>query len=69
MPQASAAVLRSDPSSTIARHSMRRAADTFFARRAAARSPDALRSSRVIAIPALIDAAPLQEASIESDFP
>src|SRR6202048_1970817 len=58
MPQVSAAVLRSEPSSTIARHSIRRDAETLFARVAAARSSAAVKSSRVIATAFLIEAAP-----------
>src|ERR1700741_3719500 len=61
MPQASAAVVRSDPSSTNARHSIRRAAEAFLVCVAAARRSAAVKSNRVIAIALPIDAAPLQE--------
>src|SRR6476661_5967280 len=60
MPQVSAAVLRSMPSSTSASASIRRAAALFFSPPAALRSSDAVRSSRVIDTAAPIDAAPLK---------
>src|SRR6476661_2791893 len=60
MPQDSAAVLRSMPSSTSASASIRRAAALFFSPPAALRSSDAVRSSRVIDTAAPIDAAPLK---------
>src|SRR5664280_2384179 len=65
MPQVSAAVLRSAPSSTSASASIRRAAAPSFSRLAAARRADAVISSRPIATAAPIDAAPLSRASIE----
>src|SRR6202011_4752318 len=68
MPQLSAALVRSAPSSTIARHSIRRAAATSWALVAAARSSDAVKSSRVIAIALPIDAAPLQEPASSQRF-
>src|SRR5438552_18744399 len=58
MPQVSAAVLRSTPSSTSASASIRRAAALFFSPLAALRSSEAVRSSRVIDTAAPIDAAP-----------
>src|SRR5207244_10748917 len=58
MPQVSAAVLRSTPSSTSASASIRRAAPLFFSPLDALRSSEAVRSSRVIATAAPIDAAP-----------
>src|SRR5882724_2380630 len=58
MPQVSAAVLRSTPSSTSASASIRRAAALFFSPLTALRSSDAVRSSRVINTAAPIDAAP-----------
>ena len=67
IPQVSAAVLRSTPSSTSASASIRRAAALFFSPLAALRSSEAVRSSRVTDT-----AAPmmplLSKASIESEF-
>src|SRR3984893_18153114 len=60
MPQVSAAVLRSTPSSTSASASIRRAAARSFSPLAALRSSEAVRSSRVINTAAPIDAAPLK---------
>src|SRR5246500_5931753 len=60
MPQVSAAVLRSLPSSTSASASIRRAAALFYSPLAALRSSEAVRSSRVINTAAPIDAAPLK---------
>src|ERR1700676_3316751 len=60
MPQVSAAVLRSTPSSTSASASIRRAAAPSFSPLAALRSSEAVRSSRVIDTAAPIDAAPLK---------
>src|SRR6478672_1318236 len=60
MPQVSAAVLRSAPSSTSASASIRRAAALSFSPLAALRSSEAVRSSRVIDTAAPIDAAPLK---------
>src|SRR6478672_9325134 len=60
MPQVSAAVLRSAPSSTSASASIRRAAAPSFSPLAALRSSEAVRSSRVIDTAAPIDAAPLK---------
>src|ERR1700720_4114239 len=60
MPQVSAAVLRSTPSSTSASASIRRAAALFFSELAALRSSEAVRSSRVIDTATPIDAAPLK---------
>src|SRR5664279_5157906 len=60
MPQVSAAVLRSTPSSTSASASIRRAAALSFSPLAALRSSEAVRSSRVIDTAAPIDAAPLK---------
>src|ERR1700757_785820 len=60
MPQVSAAVLRSTPSSTRASVSIRRAAALFFSPLAALRRSEAVRSSRVIDTAAAIDAAPLK---------
>src|SRR6476620_7027629 len=60
MPQVSAAVLRSTPSSTSASASIRRAAALFSSPLAALRSSQAVRSSRVIDTAAPIDAAPLK---------
>src|SRR4029077_2877113 len=60
MPQVSAAVLRSTPSSTSASASIRRAAALFFSELAALRTSEAVRSSRVIDTAAPIDAAPLK---------
>src|SRR6478736_4001103 len=60
MPQVSAAVLRSAPSSTSASASIRRAAAPSFSLLAALRSSEAVRSSRVIDTAAPIDAAPLK---------
>src|SRR5258705_13315074 len=60
MPQVSAAVLRSKPSSTSASASIRRAAALFFSPPAALRSSEAIRSSRVIDTAVPIDAAPLK---------
>src|SRR6478735_4562799 len=60
MPQVSAAVLRSKPSSTSASASIRRAAALSFSPLAALRSSEAVRSSRVIDTAAPIDAAPLK---------
>src|SRR6266403_4201041 len=60
MPQVSAAVLRSTPSSTSASESIRRAAALSFSPLAALRSSEAVRSSRVIDTAAPIDAAPLK---------
>src|SRR5713226_8386241 len=69
MPQVSAAVRRSAPSSTIARASIRRAAEPSFSRPAAARRSFAVKSGRMILTAPPIDAAPLLRASIESEFP
>src|SRR5882672_9636590 len=60
MPQVSAAILRSKPSSTSASASIRRAAAPSFSSLAALRSSEAVRSSRVIDTAAPIDAAPLK---------
>src|SRR5258706_9873727 len=60
MPQVSAAVLRSTPSSTSASESIRRAAALSFSPLAVLRSYEAVRSSRVIDTAAPIDAAPLK---------
>src|SRR6476469_9793791 len=60
MPQVSAAVLRSKPSSTSASASIRRAAALFFSPPAALRSSEAVRSSWVIDTAVPIDAAPLK---------
>src|ERR1700759_1002126 len=60
MPQVSAAVLRSTPSSTSASASIRRAAAPSFSPLAALRSSDAVKSRRVIDTAAPIDAAPLK---------
>src|ERR1700680_5240915 len=60
MPQVSAAVLRSTPSSTSASARIRRAAALFFSPLAALRSSEAVRSSRVMDTAAPIDAAPLK---------
>src|SRR5271169_4955429 len=60
MPQVSAAVLRSTPSSTGASASIRRAAALFFSPPAALRSSEAVRSSRVIDTATPINAAPLK---------
>src|ERR1700688_1668766 len=60
MPQVSAAVLRSTPSSTSASASIRRAAAPSFSPLAALRSSEAVRSSRMIDTAAPIDAAPLK---------
>src|SRR5438552_9630538 len=60
MPQLSAAVLPSTPSSTSASASIRRAAPLFVSPLDALRSSEAVRSSRVIATAAPIDAAPLK---------
>src|SRR5277367_2520690 len=60
MPQVSAAVLRSTPSSTGASASIRRAAALFFSPLAALRSSEAVRSSRVTDTATPIDAAPLK---------
>src|SRR5258705_10680434 len=60
MPQVSAAVLRSKPSSTSASASIRRAAALFSSPPAALRSSEAVRSSRVIDTAVPIDAAPLK---------
>src|SRR6266566_5972561 len=60
MPQVSAAVLRSTPSSTSASASIRRAAALSFSPLAVLRSSQAARSSRVIDTAAPIDAAPLK---------
>src|SRR5229473_2948778 len=60
MPQVSAAVLRSTPSSTSASASIRRAAALSFSPLAALRSSEAVRSSRVIDTAAPIEAAPLK---------
>src|ERR1700722_17091313 len=60
MPQVSAAVLRSTPSSTSASASIRRAAALSFSPLAALRSSEAVGSSRVIDTAAPIDAAPLK---------
>src|SRR3981189_2961753 len=61
MPQVSAAVLRSTPSSTSASASIRRAAALSFSPPAALRSSEAVRSSRLIDTAAPIDAAPLKD--------
>ena len=55
-------VVRSEPSSTSARHSIRRAAEAFFACVAAARRSAAVMSSRVIATAFPIDAARARRA-------
>src|SRR5580704_3211017 len=68
MPQASAAVLRSKPSSTSASASIRRAAPLFFSPLAALRSSEAVRSSRVIDTAAPIDAAPLKKPASSQSF-
>src|SRR5438445_2967793 len=68
MPQVSAAVLRSTPSSTSASASVRRAAALFFSPLAALRSSEAVRSSRVIATAAPIDAAPPQKQASSQSF-
>src|ERR1700759_2814696 len=60
MPQVSAAVLRSTPSSTSASASIRRAAAPSFSPLAALRSSDAVKSRRVIDTAATLDAAPLK---------
>src|ERR1700751_5445100 len=60
MPQVSAAVLRSTPSSTSASASIRRAAAPSFSPLAALRSSDAVKSRRVIDTAVPIDAAPLK---------
>src|ERR1700688_735207 len=60
MPQVSAAVLRSTPSSTSASASIRRAAALFLSPLEALRSSEAVSSSRVIDTAAPIDAAPLK---------
>src|ERR1700724_2572437 len=60
MPQVSAAVLRSTPSSTSASASIRRAAAPSLSPLAALRSSEAVRSSRGIDTAAPIDAAPLK---------
>src|SRR5260221_14320528 len=69
MPQVSAAVRRSAPSSTIARASIRRAAEPSFSRPAAARRSFAVKSGLMILTAPPIDAAPPSGASIESEFP
>src|SRR5213080_324349 len=61
MPQVSAAVLRSTPSSTSASASIRRDAALSFSPLAALRSSEAVLSSRVIDTAAPIDAAPLKD--------
>src|ERR1700694_1093338 len=61
MPQVSAAVLRSTPSSTSASANIRRAAALSFSPLAALRSSEAVRSSRVIETAVPIDAAPSQK--------
>src|SRR5580704_13621226 len=68
MPQASAAVLRSKPSSTSASASIRRAAPLFFSPLAALRSSEAVRSNRVIDTAAPIDAAPLKKPASSQSF-
>src|SRR5437016_7486521 len=68
MPQVSAAVLRSTPSSTSASASIRRAAALFFSPLAALRSSEAVRSSRVIDTAAPIDAAPPQKQASSQSF-
>src|SRR5437899_10495001 len=68
MPQVSAAVLRSTPSSTSASASIRRAAPLFFSPLDALRSSEAVRSSRVIATAAPIDAAPPQKQASSQSF-
>src|SRR5271166_1858430 len=60
MPQVSAAVLRSTPSSTSASANIRRAAALSFSPLAALRSSEAVRSTRVIDTADPIDAAPLK---------
>src|SRR5271166_281195 len=52
----------------MAKASIRRAAAPFFSLPAAARSAEALKSSRVIAIAAAIEDPLAQESSIDSDF-
>ena len=67
MPHVFAAVVRSEPSSTMAKASIRRAAAPFVSLAAAARSAVALKSSRVIAIAAAIeDLPPKKAASIQT---
>ena len=67
MPHGFAAVVRSDPSSTRAKASVRRAAPPFFSLPAAARSSDALKSNRAIAIAAANrDLPPKKAASIQT---
>src|ERR1700687_1270965 len=61
MPQVSAAVLRSTPSSTSASANIRRAAALSFSPLAALRSSEAVRASRVIETAVPIDAAPSQK--------
>src|SRR5207249_9434811 len=61
MPQVSAAVLRSTPSSTSASASIRRAAALSFSPLAALRSSEPVLSSRVFDTAAPIDAAPLKD--------
>src|ERR1700726_4779724 len=68
MPQASAAVLRSKPSSTSASASIRREAPLFFSPLAALRSSEAVRSNRVIDTAAPIDAAPLKKPASSQSF-
>src|SRR6267142_3371075 len=68
MPQVSAAVLRSTPSSTSASASIRRAAALFFSPLDALRSSDAVRSSRVIDTAAPIDAASSQKTASSQSF-
>src|ERR1700733_11160267 len=68
MPQASAAVLRSKPSSTSASASIRRAAPLFFSPLAALRSSEAVRSNRVIDTAPPIDAAPLTKPASRQSF-
>src|ERR1700737_2272520 len=68
MPQVSAAVLRSTPSSTSASANIRRAAALSFSRPGAARSAVAVKSSRVIETLAPIAIAPLQERASSQNF-
>src|SRR6266403_2285202 len=68
MPQVSAAVLRSTPSSTNASASIRRAAALSFSPLAALRSSKAVRSSRVIDTAAPINAAPLKRPASSQSF-
>src|SRR5258705_13650724 len=66
MPQVSAAVSRSTPSSTSASARIRRAAALFFSPLAALRRSEAVKSSRVIDTAAPIDTAPQKAASSQN---